>query len=398
MTATNASRQDETRQDETVVAGGPGDFMTVRHLVLTGDQMAIGRTLAEEVRTRAGWEPRPVDPMVNRARWSWFERHWPQHHARMSGVADALGLDPERDDLGLDTLSTVPRGSGCSAVFCPPDTAADGRGRLGRNYDFFTMSMRRLGEVMSGEPPSPGDDLPMAARPYVLTTVPDEGLASTVLTMSTLDGAMEGVNEAGLTVALLLADIERTDGPSGDMAPQVGVDTVQLPRFVLDTCENAQARQALLGAKQYDHGMPLHYLVADAGGDSFVWERGEHGTEHIIEAGDTPQCVTNHPLHRHPDVDALPPDNPHTFRTYERCRTLSASMTGGPSTGTRVRESLDAVAMPVAPGEPWRTLWRTVVDVHERTMSTRFYLGDGDGDGDGSTARYSEELVFRAVR
>ncbi|WP_158888517.1 C45 family peptidase [Amycolatopsis anabasis] len=381
--------------ENSVVAGGPDDFLTVRHLILSGAYSAIGHALAEEARTRANWAPRRIDPVVNRARWTWFERNWPQQHARMSGVAAAFDVDPERDDLCLDGLSGLPVGSGCSAVYCPAAGSADGRGRMGRNYDFFTMSERQLGAALAGEEITPGDDLPMASRPYVITTYPDDGLASTILTMSTLDSAMEGINEAGLAVALLIADVQAAQPPAETDAPQVGIDSAQLPRFVLDTCENAeQAKQALLGAKQYYHGAQLHYLIADAAGNAFVWEPGANGTEHIIEAPHGPLCVTNHPLHRYPDVDELPADTAESFGTYERARTLTKSVSGAPASGESLRESLDEVATKIQPEEPWRTLWRSVFDFEARTMSTRFYLGD-NADG---TARRSEELVFGAKR
>ncbi|MEV4217966.1 C45 family peptidase [Nonomuraea sp. NPDC049725] len=364
----------------TQIAGGRGDFQTVHHLTVGGSQEEIGRRLTEEAR-RLGWQPQRIDPVVSRARRTWFERHWPQHHARMDGAAQALGLDPEQDELALDGLSVIPGGSGCSALWCPPSAAPDGHGRAGRNYDFFTLT---TSEFM-GRESTPGE-LPIASRPYVITTVPDEGLASTVITMNELDGCMDGINEAGLAVMLLIADIEHTTPPE-TADPQVGLGSVQLPRFLVDTCENVeQAKQALLGAKHYDHGAPLHYLVADARGGAFVWERGRDGTEHVIEVGDGPLCVTNHLLHRNPDPMNLPQDGEASFGTYGRLRTLYERSKGVLMSPDDLRASLASVAVPAGTEGPWRTIWTTVFDTHDRTLSTRFYLGDEAG--------YSEELVF----
>ncbi|TMR96797.1 peptidase C45, acyl-coenzyme A - 6-aminopenicillanic acid acyl-transferase [Nonomuraea basaltis] len=366
----------------TRVAGGKDDFQLVHHLTLTGGQFEIGKALAEEAR-RLGWSPMPVDPVVSRARRSWFERHWPQHHARMDGAAAALGLDPDQDELALDGLSYIPEGSGCSALWIPPSAATDGHGRVGRNYDFFPAT---TSEIMGGAA-RPGE-LPMASRPYVITTVPDEGLSSTVITMNELDGCMDGINSAGLAVMLLVADFE-TAAPPESATPQVGLASVQLPRFLVDTCENVdQAKQALLGAKHYDYGIPLHYLVADAHGQAFVWERGRDGSEHIVEFGDGPLCVTNHLLHRNPDPMNLPADSEHSFGTFHRLRTLYERSKGAALSHQDLRDSLTAVEQAEDPAVPFRTLWSTVFDTADRTLSTRFYLGDG--------RRYSEELVFHS--
>ncbi|MEV4471475.1 C45 family peptidase [Nonomuraea sp. NPDC049504] len=365
----------------TQVAGGRQDFQLVRHMTVRGGQIGIGRRLTDEA-LRLGWRPRPVDPTVNRARRTWFERHWPQHHARMDGAAEALGLDPDQDELALDGLGYVPTGSACSALWVPPSASADGHGRMARNYDFFTLTASEF----NGGAPGP-DELPMAARPYVITTIPDDGLASTVITMSDLDGCMDGINEAGLAVTLLIADIENTEPPQ-DTTPQVGLSSLQLPRFLIDTCATVeQAKQALLCAKQYDHGAPLHYLVSDAHGGAFVWERGANGTEHIVEVGDGPLCVTNHQLHRHPDPMALPADTEETLGTYGRLRALYEHSKGVTMSERDMCDGLEAVRAPEF--GPFRTLWRTVFDTTERTLSSSFYLGDG---------RYTDELVFSARR
>ncbi len=366
----------------TQIAGGRDDYQLVRHLTLSGSQTEIGRALTEEAR-RLGWTPVPAAPAVNRARRTWFERHWPQHHARMDGAAEALGLDPDQDELALDDLNYVPDGSGCSALWCPPSASTDGHGRVGRNYDFFTTT---TSEIMGGSA-RPGE-LPMASRPYVITMLPDEGLATAVITMNGLDGAMDAINEAGLAVMLLMADYSDVEPPE-HVAPQVGVGSVQLPRFLVDTCENVeQAKQALLGAKQYDHGLPLHYLVADAHGGAFVWERGKDGSEHIVEFGDAPLCVTNHLLHRNPDPMNLPEDSEASFETFARLRSLYESSKGATMSPEYLRQSLREVRPDS--GTPFRTLWSTVFDTHERTLSTTFYLGDRKG--------YTDELVIGARR
>ncbi|MET9336369.1 C45 family peptidase [Nonomuraea sp. NPDC003804] len=360
------------------IAGGEDDFQLVRHLTVRGSQFEIGKALAQEARTRSGWAPGPADQTVNRARMTWFEHFWPQHHERLDGVAAAFDLDPDRDDLIMDGLNALPMGSGCSALWCPPSAAADGHGRIARNYDFFTLT---TSEIMGGAA-KPGE-LPMASRPYVITTIPDEGLASTVITMNELDGCMDGVNAAGLAVVLLIADVAHA-APPESADPRVGLSSVQLPRFVLDTCENVeQAKRALLMAKHYDHGLPLHYLIADAAGKAFVWEG-----ERIIDAGDAPMCVTNHPLHRHPDPMALPDDDETTMDTFGRLRRLHERSRDVPLSAERLSGALGEVA--AGADKPWRTTWTSVLDTRDRTLTARFYLGDAPEGG----TRFTEELRF----
>lgn len=246
--------------------------------------------------------------------------------------------------------------------------------------------------MMSGAPAPDGDEPPMSSRPYVLTSAPDDGPATTVLTMSELGGCMEGINEHGLAVALLIADAESASAPV-DAGPQVGVSSAQLPRFLLDTCATAaEAVDALLGAKQYDLGTPLHYLVADRSGDAFVWERGPDGDEHAVRADGGALCVTNHLLHRHRDPADLPADNAETMLTYQRYRTISEHSAGAGLSGERMREALDAVHVDAATAThyPVRTLWRTVFDLECNTMATQFYLGDTAG----GAPLYSPEQEF----
>lgn len=379
-----------------VIVGGPDDFLAVRRLVLRGSQVDIGRQLAAEA-VRRGWRPDPIDPVVNRARANWFARNWPEHRERMTGIAEALGLDSLPEDRAIDALDLTPgRPYACSTVWCPPESTVDGHGRLARNYDFFTLSAGKLMAMYAPEgadlPPDSGEA--MASQPYVVTTIPDEGYASTWITMSELDGCMDGINEKGLAVVLLIADIENTEAQPG-LGKQVGLGSAQLPRFLLDTCATVEeAQQALLEAKQYDQGTPLHYLIADASGRAFGWENGAYGTEHIIERDSGPLCVTNHLLHKNPDINNLPPDTPESVLTYQRARTLAKSTEGVTLSEQDLRNAIDEVEVAADPHEPWRTIWRTVFDTSDRTMTACFYLGD-NADG---TSRRSEEITFTPGR
>lgn len=368
-----------------VAGGGERDFVTLRQVNVQGDQVTIGRGLAEAAQTAHGWRPQPADRRRARARRRWFERNWPQHHDRMRGTAEFLGLDFEADEYFVDGLSVLPEWAACSATAVPPGQTEEGRALLARNYDFFTVGKRELYGMMSGNPVPGNGEPPMASRPTLIHSRPDNGPATLVLTMDELDGCMDGLNEHGLGVVLLFADAETASAPDMHAGPQVGLSSVQLPRFVLDTCATAaEAREALLEVKQYDLGTPLHYLIADASGDAFVWERGAGGDEHITDA-EGALCVTNHLLHRHHRAATLPEDTPDTMLTFQRYQHM-AKRTQGTMSAPALKSALDEIGFNTLATEyPIRTIWRSVLDLGNRTLSAQFRLAED---------RRTEELQF----
>ena len=105
-----------------------------------------------------------------------------------------------------------------------------------------------------------------------------------------------------LTVVLLADDETSGLRPTGG-AQQAGVDELQLGRLVLDRCATVdEAKAVLYETKQYDRMVPCHYLIADANGDAFVWERDTHNIEHVVDAGTGVFCVTNYLLHRYNEL------------------------------------------------------------------------------------------------
>jgi hypothetical protein len=361
--------------------GGTDDFMCVRHLVLRGRQFDIGRALALEVQA-AGFPqaPPPADPLVNRARRLWFERNWPQYSSRRAGIADAFGIDA-LDDAGLPELSAVPFAAGCSAIWCSPSSSSDGHARIARNFDFMTGSVLDVAGMPS-DPPQP----PMMSRPYVIEMYPDDGHASVTVAGGDLSGCFDGINDAGLAVVLFADD--ETEGLRPTHQVQAGIHELQLPRLLLDMCATVdEAIEVLYGAKQYDNFIACHYLVADARGDAFVWERDTHNAEHVVRAVETPLCVTNHLLHRYEQGSALPVDRPGS-NTYERAQVLEACARSAPLSVADLRAALRSVRVE-GPDPIARTLWSSVFDLDERSLTVEFYLGETADGGQ----RRSDPLV-----
>lgn len=367
-----------------VAGGGPDDFLTVRHLRVEGSNREIGQALAEAAHAVHGdlARPRPVaDRALQQARRRWFELHHPVLAERGRGIADVFGVDYESDEWDVVWLATYDTPAGCSVVFYPGEGTKDGHGVLSRNFDFPTATISQ----MMGGPPQAGER-PLAADPWIVELHPDQGYASVVVGIMDVMGAMDGVNEAGLSVALL-ADNE-SPSPEPTVTPQVGLAEQQIVRYLLDTCATVdEAKQALLLAKQYYFFVPCHFVVADRSGRSFVWEYSPaHNKEAIIDAD--PELAgrmicTNHLLHRRPDPLDLPEEDGSlgtAALTYTRWKTLHAAAgLGGVVDHDDIREHFASVRF-AAPVEGARTFWHALYDVDDASAEVSFYLHDEGGE------------------
>ena len=369
----------------TTIAGGrPEDFLSVRHLRADGTNRDIGRSLAEAARAvhGAASAPRPMsDPTVQRARRRWFAEQYPALAERGEGVAEVFGIDADSDHVAVDWLSTYDVPAGCSVVFYPGQGTKNGHGLLSRNFDFPTASFSQI----VGFHPLPGER-PLASDPWVVELHPDGGYASIVIGIMDVMGGMDGINEAGLVVALL-ADNE-TPEPEPTGAPRVGLSEQQVVRYLLDTCATAEeAKQALLLAKHYYFFTPCHFMIADRSGAAFVWEHSPRRNREVIVESDPRTAgrlvCTNHLLHRWPDPTELPDDRGAAGTaalTYGRWRALAElSSSGALVDPQEIREQFEAVRF-TAPVQQARTFWHALYDVDDASVEFSFYLHDRDGE------------------
>ena len=326
----------------------------------------------------------------------WFAERYPAQAERIAGVADHFGLDPEDTGVTCDVLGTYELPAGCSVAYYPGAGTKDGHGVLARNFDFPTATLSQL----VGLPPISPTERPLGADPWVVELPPDDGYASVSVGIMDVMGAMDGVNEAGLAVALL------ADNESPEQEPvagfQVGLAEQQVVRYLLDTCADVdEARAALLMAKHYYFFTPCHFLVADRSGRSFVWEHSpRRNREVVVEADplrhDGRLSCTNHLLHRWPDVDALPDDSGPigtAALTYSRWRSLDAlAGNGGLLDRDDIAETFAALRF-TAPLVEARTFWHATYDTDDASMEVSFFTHD-----EGGTSIYAEPLSFRPRR
>lgn len=383
---------------EKVIAGAAGDFIEVRHLTLRGSSFDIGRKLAEVAKQRHGVAPRlSAEPLRTRAQRTYFQKNYPAQFERMRGVAEAFGVKVDNDAVNVSTLIYGLSMGGCSVVFYPPTTTADGLGVLSRNYDFTTGTIQ-------GRVPGPAE-VACTSRPYIVEMYPSDGYASLATCAYDLLGSViDGVNEKGLTLALLADDeLQQLGQVRPAQGTQAGFDVIQVGRFLLDTCATVEeAKLALASAKLYYSMIPCHYIVADAKGDSFVWENGPvmHDS-HVFEGGTAPLITTNFMHQLHPDArDASKAGQPFpTCPRYEKIRRSIAKESGKFSLDFIKQTNASVMAVrpaPPAPFAPGRTLWHAMYFPKDRKMEVDFYLGEtpGASASDPPTIRRSGYLSF----
>jgi len=370
------------QRQERVIAGSPSDSIEVRHLILRGSNEEIGRALAEIAMERYGVRAdRASDPLRARAQRRYIESAFPILADRMRGVAAAFGHRPDDDAWDHSQLGYTNLKAGCSIVHLPRQATADGQSVVSRDYDYSTGNLN-FGFLEPGM-------LHPTARPYLVELHPDRGYASiAMVAYDLLSGVLDGMNSEGLTVSIAMDDELFTKYKfEPTFSSSTGLAELQTLRLLLDACANVgEAKEALLRTKQYYQYIPVHYLVADRFGNSFVWEYSEaHNKEYIIENPGHPLVMTNFTLHKH--MDGNNPPSPDLARaTCRRYAFLTEKLAATPAGITeealrQIHKAVDAQA-PARPDQkrpPIRTFWHALYYPEQRRVKISYYLRD-DGD------------------
>ncbi|HEU5181227.1 MAG TPA: C45 family autoproteolytic acyltransferase/hydrolase [Candidatus Polarisedimenticolia bacterium] len=385
-------------QEDRVIAGGPGDSLEVRHLVLRGTNEQIGQALAEIAKERYGVRLDRVRDLVQaRAQRTFLERNYPILVDRMRGVAAAFGKSFDEDGWDFGGLGFTDLRAGCSIVHLPPSSTVDGKSVVSRDYDFTT------GALSFGFLP-PGMLHP-TARPYLVELYPDKGYASiAMVAYDLLSGVLDGINSEGLTVTLAMDDEIFSGGtPEPTREPAVGLGELQTLRLLLDTCATVEeAKQTLMATKQYYQYVPIHYLIADRFGNAFVWEYSQqHNKEYIVESPGQPLIMTNFTLHTRLE-DGKPPSPEKARPTCKRYAYLREKLATGKFDDKALRgfhQNVDAqmsqAADPSHP--PERTFWHAFYYPEDRRVRLSYYLRDEPYPGNERLVRpvRTDYLEFR---
>lgn len=387
---------------ETIIAGGAaGDYTTVRHLVLRGSHMDMGRHLAELTKERHhGFLLPAVDPLLTRLNREYIQEKWPSHHQRMQGAAGSWDADLTADEYVFASLYGLPA---CSVVYYPGNTTANGHATMSRNYDFPIFPEGHPGSCRS---------------PYLIETHPEEGYPCLYMSsMDLLGTCLDGVNSEGLAMSMLM-DVETgisvldpefpTNACYGfsdlmDIYPSVGVMSTQLTLYILETCRDAdEAREALLTTLHYGLGGPAHYIIGDRNGNGFVFEGLMQGNKPVIhDCGGAPLPVTNHPLREH-----TPLDHYEVRDSLERLNTFRKRIAdqSTPFDMSAIRATAESVTCEKPGGvelvggmtadTPVRTIWHGYYDLEERSLTVNYYLRES-GDHTAPAIHRSDDLHFR---
>lgn len=408
----------EYQQDILISGDGEQVFPLLRHIKLSGSNFEIGRQLAEISIANHGdhlERHRFPDPVYARARRDYIQQTYPVLWERMRGVAEGFGADPEDDRYDFSTLYhniDLPPRPGCSNAFYPPRYTTNGHAYLSRNYEFSTGPFSDVAGI-SLPPEVRAQMKAMMGEPYIMEWQPtDGGYASWVIqTNDLLGGAFDGINSAGLAVALM-ADEEamaQMFEPHMDFVRAVGIGELQIVRMLLDTCATVEeAKHLLLSVKQYYQFVPCHYIIADASGKSFIYENST-GRNHsiIVDGGGEPQVCTNHQVY-HQQTTAMPELSLQTNSQW-RYATLQNRVTEQISyTPQEMRDNSAAVGVKhlftemlkapdfrsIAANVNARTLWYTLYDLTERRVEIDFYLNSRVNDGGEYVEERSEIFTF----
>ena len=368
-------------QEDRVIAGGPGQSLEVRHLVLRGTNEQIGQALAEIAKARYGVRlERAADPERERAMRKFLERNYPILLDRMRGVAAAFGKSMDDDTWHFTALIFTDLKAACSIAQLPPASTANGKSVVSRDYDFTTgaLSFRFLQPGM----------LHPTARPYLLELHPDQGYASiAMVAYDLLSGVLDGINSEGLTVTLA-QDNDVFEEMEATREPAVGLGELQTLRLLLDTCANVEeAKQTLMATKQYYQYVPVHYLIADRHGNAFVWEYSKsHNKEYIVESPGEPLVMTNFTLHTR--LENGKPPSPEAARPVcKRYAYLSEKLAAGKLDDTIIRDihqNVDAQMSQAADTTrpTMRTFWHAFYYPEDRRVRVSYYLGEEPWPGE----------------
>lgn len=231
---------------------------------------------------------------IVKSQYDYLKHRYPEHFARMSGFAKAYGKSLSDYNYDFSFFGQTPNGTACSAVYYPPATTSTGRGYISRNLDFSIPKDFK-------QPVFP------FKHSYIMEMYPESCYSSISLFCFEVFGlALEGINSEGLSVIHLADADTRIDHESlSTKQTKRGFNEFLPIQYLLDKCSTAnEAVKALKQMEHYHVAIPVHLLIADKQGNSFVFEYSPDGSKKVFIQGSTtsPSKLTNFQLNRLSDT------------------------------------------------------------------------------------------------
>lgn len=276
------------------------DSMHLHHIITHGTNETIGYKLGRLARDYHKINKNDqVHSKSFAEHYGYLRETYPEHFARMAGFARAYGQSLTKSNTDFSFFGYPLGDIACSAVYYPPATTSSGRGYISRNLDFSIPK--------DFENPRPAFPF---KHTYLLEMYPESCYPSISMFCFEVFGlALEGINSEGLCVIHLADADTRIDHPEMASGKTMKGFNEFLPiQYLLDRCADAQeALQALKQIEHYHLAVPVHLLVADRGGNSFIFEYAPDGSHKVFIQGrpDTPLKVTNFQINRLSDPSMI---------------------------------------------------------------------------------------------
>jgi predicted choloylglycine hydrolase len=385
-------------KNEVLLPRGPDEYMEVRHIVVQGTNEEIGRALGDIARKEYSSRLDSYASLQQAtARNQYIRTNYPVLYERMKGVAASYGLDMEHTLCDTSSLAYGLEPAGCSIIYFPGNVTSTGHAIYSRNMDYFTAT---AAEIFGGATIASGEK--MCSKNYVLELYPDRGYPSIVIgSFDLLNAPLDGMNARGVTVSMLV-DNDAAGITVSNLSQVTGLSTMQLMRAVLDNAADVKEAKDIIRINTVSMvAVPLHMLIADRGGSSFVAEMsGTDPAWKFTDNNGNPQVLTNHALYKYPDPGTFPgvlaSDE---YNSFNRYRKLQAYITGHVGL-VSPDDALSSMGLVYANTElgmeggsqplPMRTVWTTLFDLEDRSVRVQFYLHDQKKD----PAAGSPGLVF----
>lgn len=371
-----------------------GDFVKAKHLRICGKNEEIGYKLGEIAKNvHKLTRTKNNDELKYKCQKKYLKDNYPIHYNRMTGLAKAYSEDIENTCFDFTCFGNPLDAIACSAVYYPPEFTESKSGVLSRNLDLPTISFSKM---ISG---NDKNDVPATSNMYVVELYPDMGYSSLINMSFELYGlGLDGINSEGLTVTHLYADSVNSNSYKPTKESGVGINEMLVVQLLLDNCKTTDnAKQMLLQNKHFYMLLPIHLIVADRFGQSFVWEYSpQHNKEYIINGNSKVQIITNFLLHQFPNSDEFPEsiDKSCPFSRYKTIEKVSKNT--DVFTIDKIKEINTNVFITdemfkTKQAKKERTIYHNIYNINEKSMEVSYYRKDS-GDSQSRTEYFKFQL------